>query len=106
MMFLKEGIFEAKSMIRDGAAIKHKSFGTGELEAFDGTFLVIRFSGFDAPKKFDLTSSLGNGFLTLDTPHFSPFIDKYRAVFRQAMRIPQQVKSAETALEPYAPYLD
>lgn len=73
---------------------------------FDRTYLVIRFPGFEAPKKFELTFALGNGFLTLDTPQFSTFIDKFGTVLKQAARIPQQLKSAETALEPYAGYLD
>ena len=93
-------------MVRSGATIRHKSFGVGSLEEFDGHYLVIRFPGFDVPKKFELTSALGNGFLILDTPSFSTFFEKYGTVLKQAMRIPQQVKSAEAALKPYATFLD
>ena len=106
MMLLQDGISEAETMVRSGAAIRHKSFGVGSLEEFDGHYLVIRFPGFDVPKKFELTSALGNGFLILDIPSFSTFFEKYGTVLKQAMRIPQQVKSAEAALKPYATFLD
>lgn len=106
MMLLQEGLDEAKAIIESGAAIKHKSFGVGVLQNFDGTYLTIKFPGIDAPKKFELASSLSNGFLTLDSPCFSSFIDRYGAIMKQTSRIPQQLKSAEAALEPYLQYLD
>jgi len=53
-----------------------------------------------------LAYALGNGFITLDTSDFSIFIAKYGAMLKQARRIPQQLKSAEMALEPYAEFLD
>jgi len=106
MMLLQEGISEAKALVRSGATIRLESFGAGKLLEFDGIYLLIIFPGFDVSKKFELTSALGNGFLTLDTPHFSTFIKKYGAVLKQALKIPQQLKSAEAALEPYASFLD
>lgn len=106
MMLLQEGITEAEAMVRSGAAIRHKSFGIGTLEDFDGHYLVLRFSDFDVPKKYELTYALGNGFLVLDTPSFPIFFDKYGSILKQAMRIPQQVKIAEDALKPYFEYLD
>lgn len=67
-------------MVRSGAALKQKSFGVGVLLEFNGRYLVFRFHGFDAAKKFELTSAPGNGFIAVDTPKFSAFIDKYGAV--------------------------
>ena len=106
MSLLQEGIAEAGAMVRGGASIRHKSFGIGALENFDGYCLVISFPKFDAPKKFELPFALGNGFLTLDAPAFPAFIEKYGEVLKQAARIPQQLKAAEAALEPYAAFLD
>ena len=106
MMLLQEGIREAERMVRSGASIKHKSFGSGSLDSFDGKYLIIRFSGIEAPKKFELTSALGNGFIALDADGFPAFLERYGAVLKQATMIPQQLKSAEAALEPYVAFLD
>ena len=106
MMLLQEGIIEAESLVRSGATVTHNSFGAGTLEKWDGHYLVLRFPGVDAPKKFELTSALGNGFLSLNAPNFSAFIDKYGTVLKQAVQIPKQLKRAEAALKPYIDYLD
>ncbi len=106
MLLLQEGLSEAKSLVEKAKVLKHKSFGNGALEEFDGHYLTIRFPSIDAPKKFDVASALGNGYLTLDVPLFSAFIEKYGPVLKQAAMIPQRLKNAETALEPYIDFLD
>lgn len=106
MMLLQEGISEAEAIVRSGAMVRHKSYGVGTLVEFDGTYLAIRFPEFDVPKKFELTSALGNGFLTLDAPHFAAFIEQYGSVLKQASLIPQRLRNAEAALKPYAVFLD
>ncbi len=105
-LLLQEGISLAEELVRSGAPISHKTFGPGELVDFDGEHLVIRFAGYDLPKKFSLISALANGILTLDAPEFPEFLEKYGAVLKQPMLIPQQLKNARDALEPYASYLE
>lgn len=105
-MLLQEGIAEADAMIRNGAGLRHKTFGIGELQGYDGKYLEIRFPASETVKKFELTSALGNGFITLELPDFPSFIDRYRTVLKQGAGIPRQVESAQKALEPYASYLD
>lgn len=106
MLLLQNGIAEAEAIVRSGSTLRHKSFGVGELIEFDGRYLVIKFPEFEGPKKFELYSAFGNGFITADTPLFSDFIERYANVLKQANRIPDQVKRAEAALKPYAEYLD
>lgn len=106
MILLQEGISAAESMIRGGAAIRHRALGIGTLENFDGSYLTVRFPGLDTSKQFELTSALGNGFLVLDAPAFPAFIEKYGAVLKQSTDIPNRLKAAEAALKPYAAFLD
>ncbi len=103
---LQEGIAAAKAMLQSGAAIRHRMFGTGSLEQVDDPWLLVHFPESDATKKFVLTSALGGGFLTLDTPEFPAFAKRYGEVLKQEKEISDQMSRAKAEYELYAAYLD
>lgn len=105
MQLLQNGIAEAQSLVRSGAAIRHKAFGEGQLQDFDGQHLTILFPQTGITKRFALASALAGGFITLNAPGFASFLSEYGAVLRQAEEIPKRLESAQNDLAPYIPYM-
>lgn len=105
MRLLQDGIAKAQAFVRSGAGIRHRVYGDGVLQKFDGQYLTVLFPRLNAAKQFVLASALANGYLTLDAPDLASFLSEYGAVLRQAEEIPKRLEAAQKDLEPYISYL-
>lgn len=86
--------------------IKHKSFGEGSVESFNGSVLVVHFPKVSETKKLGLNISLLNGFISCEYDGFAESVEKYRDVMRNEHQIPSNLKRATEQMQPYLEYLE
>lgn len=86
--------------------IKHKTFGEGSVESFDGSVLVVYFPKVGETKKLGLYISLLNGFICCEYDGFAESIEKYREVLRYEQQIPLNFKRAAEQMRSYLDYLE
>lgn len=86
--------------------VKHKVFGEGTVESFDGSILAVYFPKVDATKKLGLTLSLQNKLIICEAEGFTEAVEKYRDVMKYEHQIPSNLKRAEEEIQPYLEYLE
>ena len=86
--------------------VKHKVFGEGTVESFDGSILTVHFPKVDATKKFGLTMSLQNKLIVCEAEGFAEAVEKYSDVMKYEHQIPTNLKRAVEAIQPYLEYLE
>ncbi len=86
--------------------VTHKTCGEGTVESCDGSILAIYFPKVDATKKLGLSTVLQNGLISCDAAGFADSVNKYREVMKNEHSIPNNLKRAMEAIEPYLEYLD
>ena len=86
--------------------VKHKMFGEGTVESFDGSILAVHFPKVDATKKLGLTMSLQNKLIICEAEGFTEAVEKYSDVMKYEHQIPSNLKRAEEELQPYLEYLE
>lgn len=86
--------------------VKHKVFGEGTVESFDGSILAVYFPKVDATKKLGLTMSLQNKLIVCEAEGFTEAVEKYSDVMKYEHQIPSNLKRAEEELQPYLEYLE
>lgn len=86
--------------------IKHKTFGEGNVESFDGSILTVYFPKVDGSKKLGLFVSLLNRLISCDYDGFAESVEKYRDVMKYEHQIPTNLKRASEQMQPYLEYLE
>lgn len=86
--------------------VKHKMFGEGTVEAFDGSILTVHFPKVDATKKLGLTMSLQNKLIVCEAEGFAEAVEKYSDVMKYEHQIPSNLKKAVEEIQPYLEYLE
>ena len=86
--------------------VKHKVFGEGTVESFDGSILAVHFPKVDATKKLGLTMSLQNKLIVCGAEGFAEAVEKYSDVMKYEHQIPSNLKRAEEEIQPYLEYLE
>lgn len=86
--------------------IKHKTFGEGSVESFDGSIVVAHFPKIGETKKLGLYVSLLNGFISCEYDGFLESVEKYRDVMKYEHQIPANLKRATEQMQPYLEYLE
>ena len=86
--------------------VKHKMFGEGTVESFDGSILTVHFPKVDAAKKLGLTMSLHNKLIVCEAEGFAEAVEKYSEVMKYEHQIPSNLKRAKEELQPYLEYLE
>ena len=86
--------------------VKHKAFGEGTVESFDGSILAVYFPKVDATKKLGLTMSLQNKLIICEAEGFTEAVEKYSDVMKYEHQIPSNLKRAEEEIQPYLEYLE
>ena len=86
--------------------VKHKMFGVGTVESFDGSILTVHFPKVDATKKLGLTMSLQNKLIVCEAEGFAEAVEKYSDVMKYEHQIPSNLKRAVEEIQPYLEYLE
>lgn len=87
--------------ITSGAAVTHKMFGPVDVESVADGFVTLKIQKNGDVKKFGLLSCMAGGFVKVDLPDFDEMLAKYKAVMMSEYNLPQRLKSAQDAFEPY-----
>lgn len=92
--------------ITSGAAVTHKMFGPVVVESITDGFVSLKIQKNGVIKKFGLLNCIAGGFVKIDAPDFDENLDKYKAAMMSEYTLPQRLKSAQDALQPYEKYLN
>ncbi|MBQ3010702.1 MAG: hypothetical protein IJD81_05885 [Oscillospiraceae bacterium] len=95
-----------EGLLANKASVSHKMLGTLEVVSLTDGFLSVRVLRSGELKKFQLLSSIANGFILITAPDFADKVSEYKAVMLRERDIPVRIESAQKALLPYAKYLD
>lgn len=87
--------------ITSGAAVTHKMFGPVDVENVADGFVALKIQKSGDIKKFGLLNCMAGGFVKVDLPDFEEMLAKYKAVMMSEYNLPQRLKSAQNAFEPY-----
>lgn len=87
--------------ITSGAAVTHKMFGPVDVENVADGFVTLKIQKNGDIKKFGLLNCMAGGFVKVDLPDFEEMLAKYKAVMMSEYNLPQRLKSAQDAFEPY-----
>ena len=64
-------------------------------------FVTLKIQKNGDVKKFGLLNCMAGGFVKVDLPDFEEMLAKYKAVMMSEYNLPQRLKSAQDAFEPY-----
>ncbi len=95
-----------KNMLTEGVSLRHKAFGDGIIKSLVGSILEVEFPQRGETKKLGLIVSMTNRLLVFDETEIAETITKYIPVLQKERDIPERVKRAKEALEPYLDYLE
>ncbi len=95
-----------KNTLTEGQRIRHKTFGEGIIRGLVGSILEVEFSQRGETKKLGLIVSMTNRLLVFGETEIAETIMKYIPVLQKERDIPEKVKRAKEALEPYLDYLE
>ena len=87
--------------ITSGVAVTHKMFGPVDVENVAEGFVTLRIQKNGDIKKFGLLNCIAGGFVKVDIPDFEEMLAKYKGVMMSEYNLPQRLKSAQDAFEPY-----
>lgn len=106
MVLLENAFADAESMLKKGTKVRHKTYGEGFIKGYDDNRLNVMFPKIGQEKALGLSVALGNGIITIASPEFFVYMEKYEKILKSALDIPRRVKSAKDALEPYKDFVD
>lgn len=92
--------------ITSGAAVTHKMFGPVVVESISDGFVSLKIQKNGETKKFGLLNCIAGGFVKIDVPDFDEMLARYKAAMMSEYTLPQRLKSAQDALQPYEQYLN
>lgn len=92
--------------INSGAAVTHKMFGPVDVESIADGFVSLKIQKNGEIKKFGLLNCIAGGFVKIDVPDFDEMLARYKAAMMSEYTLPQRLKSAQDALQPYEKYLN
>lgn len=92
--------------ITSGAAATHKMFGPVVVESITDGFVSLKIQKNGEVKRFGLLNCIAGGFVKIDVPDFDENLDKFKAAMMSEYTLPQRLKSAQDALQPYEKYLN
>lgn len=92
--------------ITSGAAVTHKMFGPVVVESITDGFVSLKIQKNGEIKKFGLLNCIAGGFVKIDAPDFDEMLAKYKVAMMSEYTLPQRLKSAQDALQPYEKYLN
>lgn len=95
-----------KNTLTEGQRIRHKTFGDGIIRGLAGSILEVEFPQRGETKKLGLLVSMTNRLIVFDETEITETIMKYIPVLQKERDIPERVKRAKEALEPYLDYLE
>ncbi len=94
-----------KNTLTEGLMLRHKTFGDGVIKSLVGAILEVEFPQRGETKKLGLIVSMTNRLLVFDETEITEVIMKYIPVLQKERDIPEKVRRAQEALEPYMDYL-
>ena len=103
---LAEGLEYLSTTLKEGMSVWHKAFGEGVIKGVAGTVIEVEFPQKGETKKLGITVVVPNKFITFADPTVAEAIMKYIPVLQKENDIPNKVKRATEALEPYLDYLE
>ena len=92
--------------ITSGAAVTHKMFGPVVVESISDGFVSLKIQKNGEIKKFGLLNCIAGGFVKIDVPDFDEMLARYKTAMVSEYTLPQRLKSAQDALQPYEKYLN
>lgn len=92
--------------ITSGAAVTHKMFGPVVVESISDGFVSLKIQKNGEIKKFGLLNCIAGGFVKIDVPDFDEMLAKFKPAMMSEYTLPQRLKSAQDALQPYEKYLN
>ena len=92
--------------ITSGAAVTHKMFGPVVVESISDGFVSLKIQKNGEIKKFGLLNCIAGGFVKIDVPDFDEMLARYKTAMVSEYTLPQRLKSAQDALQPYEIYLN
>ena len=92
--------------ITAGAAVTHKMFGQVVVESIADGFVSLKIQKNGEIKKFGLLNCIAGGFVKIDVPDFDEMLARYMTAMVSEYTLPQRLKSAQDALQPYEKYLN
>lgn len=92
--------------INSGAAVTHKMFGPVVVESISDGFVSLKIQKNGEIKKFGLLNCIAGGFVKIDVPDFDEMLAKFKPAMMSEYTLPQRLKSAQDALQPYEKYLN
>ena len=92
--------------ITSGAAVTHKMFGPVDVEGIADGYVTLKIQKNGEVKNFGLLNCIAGGFVKIDAPDFDEMLAKYKAAMMSEYNLPQRLKSAQDALQPYEKYLN
>lgn len=95
-----------KNTLTEGLILRHKTFGDGRIKSLIGSILEVEFPQRGDTKKLGLIVSMTNRLLVFDETEIAEAIMQYIPVLQKERDIPEKVKRAQEALEPYRDYLE
>lgn len=95
-----------KNTLTEGLILRHKTFGDGRIKSLIGSILEVEFPQRGDTKKLGLIVSMTNRLLVFDETEIAEAIMQYIPVLQKERDIPEKVKRAQEALEPYMDYLE
>ena len=92
--------------ITSGAAVTHKMFGPVVVESIADGFVSLKIQKNGEIKKFGLLNCIAGGFVKINVPDFDEMLARYKTAMVSEYTLPQRLKSAQDALQPYEKYLN
>ena len=92
--------------ITSSAAVTHKMFGPVVVESIADGFVSLKIQKNGEIKKFGLLNCIAGGFVKIDAPDFDEMLAKFKPAMMSEYTLPQRLKSAQDALQPYEKYLN
>ena len=92
--------------ITSGAAVTHKMFGPVVVESISDGFVFLKIQKNGEIKKFGLLNCIAGGFVKINVPDFDEMLARYKTAMVSEYTLPQRLKSAQDALQPYEKYLN
>ncbi|MCM1190684.1 MAG: hypothetical protein NC541_15525 [bacterium] len=93
------------SVFCPGAALRHKSYGTGTITENTGRTVTVQFAE-TGEKRLGTFISAANGIIQSDAPEYDARIAEYKDCLKSEISLQTAVSRAEKELAPYTEYLE
>lgn len=105
-VLLAEGLEYLSNTLKAGMSVQHKTFGDGFIQGVKGTRLDVEFPQQGKVIQLNIPIVVTNRFITFEDATITEGILKYIPILQKENDIPNRVKRAAEALEPYNEYLE